>query len=349
MSHNMQQYLESSGYVLKNQGRTLGSCRCPRCGEGDSARGNRLCLFTGKDKRERWFCHACQAKGDLADLMALIEGIPLKQALARLRSPASAQPHAVRRVVGAEVAVSAPAVKVEDGVSIERIKPVIADLKDKLPMWEPTVAKLLTNRGISKETIVRAAHAGMIRMLSSNPGVARAELLNAAGGGRRLSEAGLWAGTNSAWPANAFRPLMFLAPGNTSLETRSIKPPSQKSPKTIRLGRMTKPYVWLGDHSRVVVVEGMIDMLSLVEMGEKRTIMALPGASSWRPEWFAAAHDLHGSRFVLALDADDAGEKAARAMAQMLDAKGIEHTRLLPQEGCKDWNDVLLGIKTVQA
>ena len=82
-------------------------------------------------------------------------------------------------------------------------------------------------------------------------------------------------------------------------------------------------------------------MLSLVEMGEQRTIMALPGVNAWRPEWFRAAHKAYGSRFTIALDNDEAGNLAAQKILSFLKESGIEGDRLIPSEG-KDWNDLLV-------
>ena len=318
-------HLEAHGHPVRKQGRTWGSAFCPHCGRGD-AHSNKLCLFEGNDGRERWFCHACGQRGDEADLVAALEGISLKEALRRAKSAVTPTGKA-----SAPMPVPAP-----NGL----VREVHLDLLRSLPMWEDAPARYLMRRGIGRDTIVQAAHRGLLRMLPSNPQVARDLLLRAAGGARRLADAGLWAGRSPTWPAQAFRPLVFFA-GSTSSEWRRISGDSQY-PKAIRLGVLTRPMVWRADPTEVVVVEGPIDLLSRVEMGEKRTIMALPGVNAWRIEWFVAAHATYASRFVIALDNDEAGNRMAANMMTALQARGIDCERLVPVQG-KDWNEMLMA------
>lgn len=69
------QIMDAHGYPLKKQGRSWGGSFCPKCGAG-SAQSNKFCAWAGRDHKERWFCHAYGARGDVADLMALLEAIP---------------------------------------------------------------------------------------------------------------------------------------------------------------------------------------------------------------------------------------------------------------------------------
>lgn len=330
--------LQSHGHRIKKQGRSWGGNWCPHCGEG-SADSNRFCAWTGRDHKERWFCHACGARGDLADLISILDGVPLAQALkdARVSRPESARP-----AMKGEPPMSAGAHRADADAPIEAIKALLGRMLRTLPMWEPEVGAYLAMRGISKDVVVQAAHRGLVRMLPTNPMRARELYLHAAGGAQELVRLGFWAGNSDKWPANVFRPLLFFCGGLTTAEFRHIKPNSAY-PKAIRQGVLTKPFVWRSERTdAVVVVEGVMDMLSLVQMGERRTIIALPGVNAWRLEWFIAAHRAYGSRFVLALDDDDAGNKMAEIIARALAEHGIESSRLLPQ-GAKDWNEMLLS------
>ena len=72
----------------------------------------------------------------------------------------------------------------------------------------------------------------------------------------------------------------------------------------------------------VYIVEGVIDMLSMVELGLKDgdAILAMPGTSSWQERWFSALHERHpGVRFILALDSDAPGKKAAEEIMKVLE------------------------------
>jgi len=311
----------SRGFPVKRQGKTWGSPVCPSCGPGDR-HSNKLCLFVGGDGRERWYCHACGSRGDTADLIALVEGIPLKEALRKNKQREAAT-------------------TITKTPSIDTVRAVHKSLLDSLPKWQERAAQYLIQRGIGRQTIKEASERGLLRMLPSDPAAARDVLLRAAGGAERLVEAGLWAGRSSSWPAQAFRPLVFFV-GETSSEWRLIDHQGTQYPKSIRLGVLTKPMVWRADPAEVVVVEGAIDLLSLVEMGEKRTIMALPGVNAWRIEWFAAAHKAYGSRFVIALDNDEAGNRMATSMMAALQTRGIDCKRIVPVHG-KDWNEMLVA------
>jgi DNA primase len=89
----------------------------------------------------------------------------------------------------------------------------------------------------------------------------------------------------------------------------------------------------------VHVAEGVIDCLSLLETDLQA--VAVPGASSFRPEW-VEWFDLAGE-VVLALDADDAGRRGAAAIAAHFRAAGraVKVLRLPP--GVKDVNELLLA------
>ena len=64
-------------------------------------------------------------------------------------------------------------------------------------------------------------------------------------------------------------------------------------------------------------------------------VLALPGASSWKPEW---AEYARGRPVILALDNDAAGEAAVARMTPDLEAAGATKIeRLLPPAGQKDW------------
>lgn len=327
-------FLQKHGINLRKQGKSWGSNACPHCSSGEG-HSNKLCAFVGKDGKERWFCHACGEKGDLADAIRLLEGVSAVEALRLSRNhlPKTSESPSI------ESKLAACQTHVED---LSLIMDVITDLQRNLPMWEQEVGQYLINRGISKSTIVDACHKGIIRMLPTNPQAARSLLIKAANGADRLANAGLWAGKSSTWPANAFRPLVFFPAGNTTMEFRHIGKTDPNHPKSIRLGRLTKPFVWRGDVEHVVVVEGAIDMLSLVEMGERRTIMALPGVNSWRADWFIAAHKAYGSKFDIALDNDSAGNKISHTILEFLKEKGIPGQRTAPPSG-NDWNDFLLS------
>src|SRR5262249_42903577 len=89
----------------------------------------------------------------------------------------------------------------------------------------------------------------------------------------------------------------------------------------------------------VYVAEGVIDGLSLLEADLQA--VAVPGASSFRPdwvEWFDLAGDV-----VLAFDADDAGRRGAAAIPAHVRGAGRARKILQLPPGIKDVNELLLA------
>jgi len=111
-----------------------------------------------------------------------------------------------------------------------------------------------------------------------------------------------------------------------------------------RADRLALPQV-----RRVIVCEGETDAVCLLDAGLESdadvAVVAIPGASCWRPEWHPL---LHGRDVLVATDADEAGEKAAaRIMAALAGVAArvarLHPLALLPQdrrgEGAKDIGD----------
>lgn len=89
----------------------------------------------------------------------------------------------------------------------------------------------------------------------------------------------------------------------------------------------------------VILVEAPIDALSLAVCGFPA--LALCGTSG--PDWLRLACGLR--RVALGFDADDAGDKAAQEMEQLLRPFGARCERLRPPNS-KDWNEELLQSET---
>jgi hypothetical protein len=83
-----------------------------------------------------------------------------------------------------------------------------------------------------------------------------------------------------------------------------------------RLG-LTPPPAWTRER-RVVLVEGPSDMLAARSAGVPA--FAVPGATSWRPEW---ARELDGREVAIVMDCDRASRHAAARIAADLERRGI--------------------------
>jgi hypothetical protein len=123
--------------------------------------------------------------------------------------------------------------------------------------------------------------------------------------------------------------------GNAKLTAGPKKEGAFFAPVQMSSGRVFAPL----DRSTpvIAITEAPIDALSLASAGFPA--IALCGTSG--PHWLRIACGLR--RVALALDADEAGEKASAELEKILTPFGAKCERLLP-EGAKDWNEMLLQI-----
>lgn len=96
----------------------------------------------------------------------------------------------------------------------------------------------------------------------------------------------------------------------------------------------------LRDGAPVAIVEGAGDTLAyrtLCRMhGIDRDVIGLPGTQGWQPQW---AELLRGREVIVALDADDAGERAAVKLAEVARQAGARSVRRVVPNGPGDWAD----------
>ena len=125
-----------------------------------------------------------------------------------------------------------------------------------------------------------------------------------------------------------------------------IGPVGEGDVKAIRYGRLDWPWWWpyaIGERVKnVLLVEGIIDLLSVVQMGLKpgQAVMGMPGVNTWRLSWAASMAKRHpGVHIAIGLDADEAGERTSRTILKELKESGISGSRRAP--GAKDWNALL--------
>lgn len=111
------------------------------------------------------------------------------------------------------------------------------------------------------------------------------------------------------------------------------------APVQMKSGRVFAPLD--GSTPVIAITEAPIDALSLASAGFPA--IALCGTSG--PNWLHIACGLR--RVALALDADEAGEKASGELEKILTPFGAKCERLLP-ENAKDWNEMLLKIGAAQ-
>lgn len=85
----------------------------------------------------------------------------------------------------------------------------------------------------------------------------------------------------------------------------------------------------------LLVAESIFDALALWAAG-KRNVIAAYGAGGWTPHHDALIERASVRKLVLAFDQDEAGERAARELAQVLDPRGVRCHRIKWPDGVKD-------------
>ena len=86
--------------------------------------------------------------------------------------------------------------------------------------------------------------------------------------------------------------------------------------------------------NRLIIAEAPIDALSLAVAGYSAIALCGTSGPDWLPKF------CYRRRVLLAFDADNAGDDAARDLTPKLESFGATVTQLKP-EGAKDWNELL--------
>lgn len=298
---------------------------CPHCGPSSNA--SVKCSIRG----QKWHCFACEQKGDIIDAAAHYFGIPHAQAAMEL----------VNEAPRYKPPTNKPIIPV-----VERDQAAIDEVIDRLlkaqRQPDPTCLAYLEGRGIPRGIVVSAVFRKMLVTLPGDPNEAL-DYLRKVVGEELLRKSGIWKKDSKA-PAIVYRPLAFVSSDKHGIEFRLIGESSVAMAKTIRYGEPS-PWVWRGTNDHAMVVEGGIDMLSAIVLGTERTVYGLPGAKNWEDAdaWILG---LKGKNVLIALDADEAGERGAKDLTNVLTTLGATPRRHLPPEGCKDLNDELKLVRS---
>lgn len=324
-SVSLKGFLEQHGAVFREIGGHWRSDHCPCCGEGRRETNKLAISPTGL----KWRCFSCGKGGDVIDAAAFIWAIPHRDAIRRLASEqwvSEAMP-----VIRKKKPVS------DAGARNSALKEALERLQEATLRRVPdddAVRYLTVERRIPGKILAQAQGHRLLGFLPSDPFECRLFLEDTVGKDLMV-RAGLWK-AEKKMPAIAYRPIVFFFPAGDSAEFRLARPAQEGERKALRYGTASRPWYWpgLSGDGRLVVVEGAIDMLSMVALGFKGDVLAIPGATVWRPEWFAGA-----KRVVVCLDPDKAGRTATARIKDACHRMNIPVTDRTPNTG--DVNDVL--------
>ncbi|MBT9136822.1 MAG: DNA primase [Firmicutes bacterium] len=317
------------GTLHKGNGRYTSNWT-PCCGEGSRRDRGSIGKVGGI---WRWRCFVCNSGGTAVDYVAMCEGMSPDDAARKIVSGSVNFSQIVKPIEKNERPVKATG---------EAMAAVINMLK-KHPLTEDVVA-YLEGRGLTRRTIVEAKKRGILACLPSIPEEA-VLWLEVNVGREAMSEAGMW---SKRWPSAAYRPLILINGSGLTLELRQLTESIGSSPKAIQYGIQDAPFVWKprGEVNRIVVVEGGIDLLSMVDIGDvdDALIIGIFGTGTWRAAWGKKISEKYPSaRWEIATDANDAGHKCAESVSVQLDGLGKKWSRRIPFCG-EDWNDALKSI-----
>ena len=302
---------------------------CPACGFHESS--HRVSVIP-----KGFNCFSCNAKGDVIDAAQMYWGVSKSQAAQMLMDGSS--PAIMSYLHTDRQAPIAPDER-DDSALAELVKSMLAAPNPD----DGLVHQYLRSRGISDRVIYEGIARNMIVALPGVPAHA-GNWLNKYIGLDVLKRSKILKEGRKT-PAVIYKPLCFIGDNGASIEFRIAgAKTNDKDIKSIRYGAGS-PWTWKGTKGTkgVMVTEGVIDLLSAVELGTQRTVVALPGCQSWRLEWF---DQYKGQQILLALDADGPGQLAAAQMKTDLQNAGHEvHIYQVPN-GHKDLNDHLVA-KTI--
>lgn len=330
-SISLQGFLEGFGAKFSRVGGGLRSDACPCCGEGQKG-SNKVGLLAGGQK---WRCFSCGKGGDVIDAAAFLWGIPHRDAIHRLAKEQWVDDTApIRRNTKAQAEDEAKrSMQAALNEALKRLQTAVAGFVPDDEHVTYLTGRAETQRSIPGRIVAQAQARGMLGFLPNNPIKARMFLEDRVGKDLMI-RAGLW-NPDKKMPAIAYRPLVFFMPGMDSAEFRMARKAEEGERKAIRYGSASRPWYWSGeDGAKLAVVEGAVDLLSLVALGFKGDVIGLPGATVWRPEWFAGA-----GKVFTCLDPDKAGKTATQRIMAACERMGIEVEDKSPVEG--DVNDML--------
>lgn len=324
---DLQQFLETeTGAEFHNIGGVPRTDTCPCCGHKKNS--NRVALLKGN---KRWRCFTCGNGGDIVDAASYLWSMTIKDTMQKLSSDFW--------VTSAVKIDRRTPEKMNEAKAIRQkaLTKALNLLQDALAFERNDEAfKYLTEaRGLSGRLVSKSILNGMIGFLPSNHYYAY-DLLKEVIGVDLMIEAGLLKPENKI-AAIAFRPIVFFLPEAHSAEFRLGKQAAPNERKALRYGTSPRPWFWVGEKesNQLAMVEGAIDLLSLVEYGFKGDIIGLPGASVWHPDWLKGY-----DKVITCLDPDDAGRKATLKILEHCESMGVEAVDRTPPEG--DVNYMLL-------
>ena len=346
------QFLRGYGFHLKVYPSGARGNRCPSCGPSRDPHSTRLYVGRGEDGHWFWFCHVCGETGDVIKAAQLLEGL-------------SAPKEAAEWLLGeTKLPVSRPACRGQSGrqarLTVASKEELSKVNKKRLQVIEGLVASIACERGsrkkiwdylietrrIPEQVLREVIRRKLVYLLPDDPFTLNQAML------RRfdtflLKEAELLTKKGSIKPLILSRPIVSPFFSHRKLIGAEFRGLGDTQPKTITLVK-SGLWWWRGEENSVCVVEGIIDLMSLLAMGWHGSILAMPGTGMARKVIEILKEPLKGMDVTIALDGDGAGYEALEKiyfgipqLARVLDIPDGKDLNDLLKEGVRDWRMLL--------
>ena len=305
--------------------------RCPSPHPAQTGRTPPVSIFRGRSGEERWHCHGCGMGGTAIDLVMVVRGFPVREAIEQLAGRVGVREAAGIRSRKAPRSDASPTVDPSRPVADQEGLTAFVD-ECAARLWTPAGAPvrqwLTETRGIP-EDVLRANRIGADpgrrrqRRPDGMPSAGRAAVLPVLQEGRPV-----------------FAQLRVIAP----LEGRPrYLNASARLAVNPRVG-MFQPAEPVGQC--VIVTEGILDALSANSASFRAVAVLGAGLASPGSEWtsnkLADRLARRGAPLIVALDADDAGERAASELIAQLRELESSVVRLNVPETSEDLNGWML-------
>lgn len=331
------------GRPLTVRGERFESSYTPCC--GDSRRKDAGSLYLHQDGAWRYHCFRCTKGGSAVDLVVAEERVTPTEAVKKLLQDGGG----FETVTGRREVPAAP--RISEERRRRAVTRVAAAILQSTAM-QPRVRQYLQDvRGISPAVVDEAMSRGLLRALPPQADSADVWLrLNVDEEDLRDSRI---LKPRTRRMAAAYRPLVFLTPRGEGIEFATVTPPAEREgdmPKSLQYGFKDMPLVWQqrGEVRKILIVEGGIDLLSVVSMGftQDTLILGLLGAGTWQRGWVERAHAKYPKAvWQVGMDADAAGGASSGTLLELLAEIGASAEVLAPWGGGSDWNDTLLAAR----
>jgi DNA primase catalytic core len=344
--------IEAQGLTLTSQGKDL-ACRCP-WHEGDDTPS---CIVS--PKTNLWHCFGCNAGGSVIDWVMRTHKVSFRHACELLAKEHPALAAAVSPSVPAPK-LSAGKLRQAQSFSLESgdqalLDQVIEFYHETLKA-SPEALSYLTKRGLGSMELIERFRLGyanrtLAYRLAPKQYKAGAELRSALQRVGILRDSG-----HEHFNGSIVVPLFGAADSNAMHGTPRpvVGAYGRKLLDNLRAG--TPKHLYLpGPHRgvfnregiegerEIILCEALIDALTFWNAGY-RSVTSCYGVHGMTDELMAALKTCGAERVLIAFDRDEAGDRAAEALAKRLTAEGLECFRLLFPKG-EDANSYALAVQ----